>query len=98
MSGIDVIDRQVEVDLLRRPTRPLRRGVASDLASPGQSTIGGLTRSYGMLATLGVQDQPYVSAAVVSAALARPAEIVLSIAQLFLILALVGDHRASERR
>jgi hypothetical protein len=68
------------------------------LPSPGQSTIGGLTRPYGMQATLGVQDQPHVSTAVVSTALARPAEIVLSIAQVFLRLALVGDHRASERR
>ena len=40
-------------------------------ASPYESTTGGLTRPYGMLTVLGVQDQLHVSTAVVSKALAR---------------------------
>ena len=40
------------------------------LDSPGESTTGRLTRSCNVLAALGVQDQPHVSTAVVSMALA----------------------------
>ena len=43
---------------------------AGGLASPGESTIGCLTRPYDLRAVLGVQDQPRLSTAVVSTALA----------------------------
>jgi hypothetical protein len=70
---------QSALSLLRVPA-VVRGGVepptfrfSEGLASPGESTTDRLTRPYDVLAALGVQDQPHVSTAVVSRALASPA-------------------------
>jgi hypothetical protein len=63
------------VQLPVRPVGPcaLSFRFSGGLAIPGESIADRLTRPYDVPAVLGVQDQPHVSTAVVSTALASPA-------------------------
>ena len=62
-------------EVVRGGVEPPTFRFSEGLASPGVSTTGRLTRPYEVLAALEVQDQPHVSTAVVSTALASSAAI-----------------------
>src|SRR5215468_1296840 len=60
------------VVVVRGGVEPPTFRFSGDLASPDVSTTDGLIRPYDMRAVHGVQNQPHLSTAVVSTALANP--------------------------